>query len=250
MSEIERENPADVEPVEQDGSNESDLIGLNDLPAGATQSIVDTVNSMSRSRKLALVASMPEHNHSVLQRRYSTVGGLAEADGLDLFDVLVDQVREVQKGNLSEVEATLMAQVKTLDTIFVRLATRAEMNMGEHMKAMETYLRLAMKAQSQCRATAETLAEIKNPRSVAFVRQANIANNQQVNSGQPTPVAEPRAEQHQSEQNELLEVIPSERLDTGTQSKAGRADSPMEAVGAVYRPDNNRGQRGGIKKRF
>jgi hypothetical protein len=35
---------------------------------------------------------------------------------------------------------------------------------------------LALKAQSQCRATLETLAAIKNPQPVAFVRQANIAH--------------------------------------------------------------------------
>ena len=45
------------------------------------------------------------------------------------------------------------------------------------------YLRLALKAQSQCRATLATLAAVKNPQPVAFVRQANIAHGpQQVNN--------------------------------------------------------------------
>jgi hypothetical protein len=39
-----------------------------------------------------------------------------------------------------------------------------------------TYLRLGLKAQSQCRATLETLAAIKNPRPVAFVQQANYCS--------------------------------------------------------------------------
>jgi hypothetical protein len=47
------------------------------------------------------------------------------------------------------------------------------------MGACETYLRLALKAQSQCRATLETLAAIRNPQPVAFVRQANIAHGPQ-----------------------------------------------------------------------
>jgi hypothetical protein len=39
------------------------------------------------------------------------------------------------------------------------------------------------KPQAQCRATIEALAEIKNPRPVAFVKQANIAQGpQQVNN--------------------------------------------------------------------
>ena len=44
--------------------------------------------------------------------------------------------------------------------------------MNEHLPAAETYMRLALKAQSQCRATLETLANIKNPPTV-FARQAN-----------------------------------------------------------------------------
>ena len=53
----------------------------------------------------------------------------------------------------------------------------------EYLPAAETYLRLALKAQAQCRATVEALAEIKNPRPVAFVKQANIAQGpQQVNN--------------------------------------------------------------------
>jgi hypothetical protein len=44
-------------------------------------------------------------------------------------------------------------------------------------------MRLALKAQSQCRATLETLSAIKNP-PVVFARQANITNGpQQVNNG-------------------------------------------------------------------
>jgi hypothetical protein len=47
-----------------------------------------------------------------------------------------------------------------------------------------------LKAQAQCRVTLVALAEMKNPRPVAFVQQANIAAGlQQVNNGAP-PVVE------------------------------------------------------------
>ena len=51
------------------------------------------------------------------------------------------------------------------------------------------YLRLALKAQSQRRATLETLATIKNP-PVIYAKQANITSGpQQVNTGTlPAPV--------------------------------------------------------------
>ena len=50
--------------------------------------------------------------------------------------------------------------------------------MGEYLLATETYLRLALKAQSQCRATLETLAAIKNP-PVIFAKQANVTTGPQ-----------------------------------------------------------------------
>jgi len=55
--------------------------------------------------------------------------------------------------------------------------------MGEYIKAAETYMRLALKAQSQCARTIEVLAAMKNP-PVVFAKQANISHgHQQVNNG-------------------------------------------------------------------
>lgn len=71
-----------------------------------------------------------------------------------------------------------------LNAIFNELARRAANNMGTYLGTTETYLRLALKAQAQSRATVEALAEMKKPHSVAFVKQANIAHGpQQVNNG-------------------------------------------------------------------
>jgi hypothetical protein len=100
----------------------------------------------------------------------------------------------------------LMAQAAALNAIFTELARRAAVNMGEYLQATETYLRLALKSQAQCRATLQTLAEIKNPHPVAFVKQANIANGpQQVNNrvqvGGDVPT---RAEDLAAESNELM----------------------------------------------
>ena len=69
-------------------------------------------------------------------------------------------------------------QAHTLDALFNESARRAGNNLGHYPDTVDKYMRLALMAQSQCRTTIETLAEIKNPRPVAFVKQANIANNQ------------------------------------------------------------------------
>ena len=77
----------------------------------------------------------------------------------------------------------LVAQTIALNAVFSDMAWRAAENIGEYLPATEIYLRLAFKAQAQFRATIEALAEIKNPRPVAFVKQANIAQGpQQVNN--------------------------------------------------------------------
>jgi hypothetical protein len=73
-------------------------------------------------------------------------------------------------------------------------------------------MRLALKAQSQCRATLETLATVKNP-PVLFAKQANIANGpQQVNNGTPAPGPAP-AGKVETISNELMEAQGAERLD-------------------------------------
>lgn len=90
------------------------------------------------------------------------------------------------------------------------------------------YLRLALKAQSQRRATLETLATIKNP-PVIYAKQANIANGpQQVNNG---TMPAPAGWENSIEPNKLLEQQHEQRLDTGTQGTTIGADSAMATLG-------------------
>ena len=105
-----------------------------------------------------------------------------EVDLAKLLDDLRTRVEKVQGGDMRPVEAMLYGQAVTLETIFTSLARRATSQ--EYLKQFQAYLGLALKAQAQCRATLEALAEIKNPHPVAFVKQANISGgHQQVNNG-------------------------------------------------------------------
>lgn len=54
------------------------------------------------------------------------------------------------------------------------------------MEACETYLRLALKAQSQCRTTIEALAFIKNPRWTTERRAGNRRSSATGNRGRAT----------------------------------------------------------------
>ncbi len=105
---------------------------------------------------------------------------------------LTDAYRELMRlsdastgGDLAHVERLLSAQLLALNSVFAGLAHRSKSNsQAGYLGAADTYMRLALRAQAQCRQTAQTLFEMKNPRPVAFVQQANISNGpQQVNNG-------------------------------------------------------------------
>ena len=124
----------------------------------------------------------------------------------------------------------MTAQAHTLDAIFNNLARRA-IN-AEYMNNLDAYLKFALRAQSQCRATWEALSAIKNPLVAGYVHQANIAHGpQQVNNG--TSEDEPRAREKSVSENKLMEQKDCERLDTGTTGKAGKADPAMATLGEV-----------------
>lgn len=141
------------------------------------------------------------------------------------------QIAAVHSGDMDRAEAILIAQAHTLDDLFNVLARRAALNIGEYLGAAETYFRLALKAQSQCRATLETLSNVKNP-PIVYARQANVTTGpQQVNNGIP-------ARENETEQSKLLETQHGEWLDTGAAGASGGIDSDLEAVGAVDRAKN------------
>lgn len=151
-----------------------------------------------------------------------------------LVEELANQAGRVNEGDFSGAEAMLIVQAHTLDEIFNNLARRS--NCQEYMDHLDRFMRLALKAQSHGRATLETLVVIKNPPNVAFVKQANIAHNQQVNNAQVIPS---RARENEKRQNELLwRNYPSERLDTGTAGAAVGTDPQPETVGAIDRAAN------------
>ena len=158
----------------------------------------------------------------------------------DMVASLREHGEAVNRGDLQAAERMLNAQAVALNVIFCELARRAALNMGTHLPATETYLRLALKAQSQSRATVETLAAIKNP-PVVFARQMNVAHGpQQVNNGtapNSTPASAHPGETV-SKPNELLEEMTdgSTQLDTRAAPATGRSNPALEPVGTLDRP--------------
>ncbi|MBL8226389.1 MAG: hypothetical protein JNM50_13780 [Chromatiales bacterium] len=105
--------------------------------------------------------------------------------------------------------------------------------MGEYIDAADTYLRLALKAQSQCRTTLEALVALKRP-PVVIAQQTNVTTGpQQVNNG---VVGQPG--ENKKQPNELLEVNHGERLDTRAAGTAGGSDTGLAAVGGLHRSED------------
>ena len=208
-------------------------------PAKAKKAAAKSPAATSTERTLKpheLVLS-PTIQNAVGVHAWSKFAG--EADLGETVADLREQVKQVQAGDMGRVEAMLYGQALTLQTIFTSLARKAVAQ--EYLKQFQVNLTLALKAQAQCRATLAALAEIKNPRPVSFVQQANIANGpQQVNnagSQAGTQGTHPpaHAEKTEAAQNELLEHQHGNYLDTGAQGQAGRADRKLEAVATRHR---------------
>lgn len=166
-------------------------------------------------------------------------GTFGELSLSDCVKALKDTAQGLNNGDLSAAVTILSSQAAALDAMFAELARRSALNMGEYMDASERYMRLALKAQGQCRATLETLAAIKNP-PVVFARQANIAHGpQQVNNGAaPGGGKQPaRAANATNSPSGLLEQQHGQWLDPGAAGTAGGADTHLAPVGEVDRSE-------------
>jgi hypothetical protein len=151
-----------------------------------------------------------------------------EIDTPTLLATLRDQAAAVQGGDLAHAEAMLTNQASSLQALFVRLTERAMEQ--THMPNLEGFMRLALRAQSQCRATLETLSAIKNP-PIVYARQANVTTGpQQINNGIAVPS---QAREIESEQTQLSggshELLPDARAS----GQASRVNPALETLGKV-----------------
>lgn len=184
----------------------------------------------------------PELRAQVALRPSANAAGVIQAFGASPFgeldfgaltSELIKSIDQVNDNDMSRCEAMLFSQANALQSIFVNLSRRAVNQ--EYLRQYECYMRIALKAQNQCRMTLETLATVKNP--PVFAKQANIAHGpQQVNNGTPPSASTPaRAEKSQFAQNKLLEATHGEWLDTPTAGAASGTDPAMATVAPLDR---------------
>lgn len=157
--------------------------------------------------------------------------------GLAILKQLEDQEGRLAAGSLTDAENMLMNQAVALHAIFTKLALRASSANGTDQ--IQCLLGLALRAQNGCRATLQTLGELKSPRQATFVRQANIAHGQQqVNNACGRPRAQvdaPLAANKLSGGSH--ELLPN----SGTSGSSVNGDPVMAAVEKVHRAKVRRG---------
>ena len=149
------------------------------------------------------------------------VNSPVELDLRALMDCLEKQVDLVKNGVLDSIEQMLLVQAHTLDAIANSLFRRSKCQ--EYLKQLEAYLKLGLRAQSQCRSNLEVLVNMKNPKT--HLNQTNIAHNQQINNAQ----------------SKLMEKADGERLDLGATETPVTANKKLAAVETVHRAKNSSG---------
>ena len=160
----------------------------------------------------------------------------AEIDTPGMLAVLRQQADAVKAGDLSQAEAMLINQAAALQSLFTHLTERGLAQ--SLMPNIEGFMRLALRAQSQCRATLETLATIKNP-PIVYARQANVTTGpQQINNGTAQPM---RAREIESEQSQLSRGTHELLPDTRASGNASRVNPALEALGEIDRAKVARG---------
>lgn len=184
----------------------------------------------SESEKYAKVSLSASFMGAILADSFTgTI--LPETKITDVASALSDKITTIQNGDMQPIEAMLISQAYALQTMFVTLGRMAASK--TQLNQYTAFMNMALKAQSQSRATIQALTELKYPKQATFVKQANIANgHQQVNNANfdTNTHAPAHAKENQIPQNKLLEQQQNEWMDNGKAATPSANDQTMAAV--------------------
>lgn len=123
----------------------------------------DETGAQATARKLI----QPAFKNAVVSSSFlgKMLGTGEELPGLHDYATAVHvAAKGAAEGNLEMASKILASHALSLDAMFAEYARRSAMNMGDYVQSSERYGRLALKAQSNCRATLEALAKLHQPR--------------------------------------------------------------------------------------
>ena len=191
----------------------------------ASQLTVDLKKGEAVEAAKARVALTSEYRAADSIWVLNQITAFKETDPTTLANRLEHETTQLINGNLEKAESMLASQAFTLDALFHHLLRQFALNVGVYTDVAEKFMKLALKAQSQCRTTLDSLVSMKRP-PAELIKQTNIAHGHQQVNNFPEKEKAP---------NELLEKLDGERLDGGTPQEAVRVDSDLETVAEIDR---------------
>lgn len=144
-------------------------------------------------QEIASLVLSPESTNALVIQAFGSIITQKYADHEQTQFELQQQIEALKSDSpLERAERLLISQAESLNAIFCEMSQRASIKSS--IREQESLMRLALKAQSQCRSTLDTLACLKQP-SVIFAKTANIAQHQQVNQATNQQIGQPIAQQ-------------------------------------------------------
>lgn len=158
----------------------------------------------------------------------SAIGG-EKPNAIDAAAAVEAIAERVRAGDTSDLETILIGQAVALNVMSMDMLARAR-KVGTP-DALNTLGAAGLRAVAQSRAAIDSLVNLRNPRQVSFVKQANINNGgqQQVNNTDGVQPSRARTRETIPHSELLTNEVPNV-LDAGTPRAAGLRNTPLEAV--------------------
>ena len=207
-------------------------------PPRAKKTALAKQDKQSKSEHYAKVSLSPATMSAVLADSFTT-SIFPDLAISDVASVLREKITIIQNGDMQPIEAMLIGQAQALQTMFVSLGRQAASKTS--LPQYTAFMNLALKAQSQSRATIQALVELKYPKQATFVKQANISNgHQQVNNATSTHAHTPaHAKENKNQPNELLSEMNHATLDSSRTATISAIDKAMATVATQHRRTND-----------
>ena len=157
----------------------------------AAPAVEDPARKARADTDTARVMTNGQCNAAVVQQYLHFVNGGSNIQAL--AEVSTEQALKIGSGDLYSLEHMLLSQATALQAMFVDLALRAKRQ--DRYDGIQIMTTLALKCAAQSRQAVTALAELHQPRSVMFAKQANVSSGpQQVNNG-VTPSVSPHRQE-------------------------------------------------------
>ena len=202
---------------------------IDTKPPRAKKTALAKQDKQSKSEHYAKVSLSPATMSAVLADSFTT-SIFPDLAISDVASVLREKITIIQNGDMQPIEAMLIGQAQALQTMFVSLGRQAASKTS--LPQCTAFMNLALKAQSQSRATIQALVELKYPKQATFVKQANIAGgHQQINNATSTHAHTPaHAKAIENQPNELLSEMNHATLDSSRTAATSQINKAMATV--------------------